>query len=136
MENNFASRTVSEYLLYYWGVINKLKWSTKTAEDSVNHTLFRYVFSTMLKINDLYRFKYFDYLVREIEKRARIVFPNITFRLWECFVQKYSKDSSYETDRVVGALVKHVDGGLHSHDLASFVYTVHLGEGCVRLLKS
>ena len=114
------------HLLNYFGVSNKLKWLSKGEDDNVNPTLFFYVVKD--KVNILRNFKYLPELKREIDMRLASTFGNIKFKLWQCFVQKYSKSMSFGNKRDCGALMKHLDGDRNSGDVASVAYTLHLGK--------
>ena len=112
-------------MLNYFGVANDLTWTTKDPDDNVNPTLFYYVVKD--KRNYIHKFKYLCELKTEIELRLEKIFGNTKFKLWQCFIQKYSKDMSHGNKRSCGALMKHLDGDARSRDVAAVVYTLHLG---------
>ena len=112
-------------LLNYFGVTNKLKWTTKDPDDNVNPTLFYYVVKD--RKNNIHKFEYLNDLKKETEVRLHKTLGQTKFRLWQCFIQKYSNDMSNGNKRSCGALMKHLDGDERSGDIAAVVYTLHLG---------
>jgi hypothetical protein len=131
IEEDVLDISVCNSLINFWGGENDLTWSSKREGDSVNPTCFYQLLSA--DINVLCKFEYLILLLQVIECRLSRIFPRNKFVLWECFVQKYWKDKNIGRKRNYGSMVGHVDGSEGTGDIASVVYTMHLGKICQEL---
>ncbi len=112
-------------LISIFGKNYEYYWEEKEESDTVNPTSFYY-----LKCDDLDLMSCFPLVMKLmdcINVRMADIFPRNSFKLWECFVQKYSKEKSVGHNRDDGALIFHVDGNEGVGDIASVVYTMHEG---------
>ena len=131
MEENVLADEECLKLIQYWGMEKTTGWSQKDERDSVNATMYYNV--VLDEVNELHEHPLIMKLKRKIELRLHELYGCAfrswdCYKLWQCFVQKYVPGNNNGRNKTDGAMSSHVDGGPLSGDLASFVYTMWLGE--------